>query len=97
MREVLPPNTVSKLFYFDNRIRSFYEKNNYKSIPFDGRAVQEMIEASRVELSELFNLIWGSSMGYHLLDKFYNYQGNVYEFFMCLDGQNRQSLTSKDW
>lgn len=97
MITALPPNTVSKLSYFDNRIRSFYEKHNYKSVPFDGRVVQEMIEASRIELSDLFLRIWGSSMGYHLLDKFFNYQGNVYEFFMCLDSQNRQSLTSKDW
>jgi len=97
MIAALPPNTVSKLFYFDNRIRSFYEKHNYKYIPFDGREVQEMIEASRKELSDLFLKIWGSSMGYHLLDKFYDYRGNVYEFFMCLDGENRHLLTSKDW
>ncbi len=97
MITALPPNTVSKLFYFDNRIRSFYEKHDYKFMPFDGRAVQEMIEASRVELSELFNIIWDSSMGYHLLDKFYDYRGNVYEFFMCLDSHNCQLLTSKDW
>ncbi len=97
MKAALAPNTVSKLFYFDSRIRSFYEKHNFKSVPFDGRMVQEMIEASRKELSELFLKIWGSSMGYHLLDKFYDKRGNIYEFFMCLDSQNRQLLTSKDW
>ena len=97
MTTALPPNTVSKLFYFDNRIRSFYEKHNYKSVPFDGRVVQEMIETSRIELSELFNKIWDSSMWYHLLDKYNDYRGNVFEFFMCFDSQNRQLLTSKGW
>jgi hypothetical protein len=97
MKAALAPNTISKLFYFDNRIRSFYEKHNFKSVPFDGREVQGMIEASRKELSELFLKIWGSSMGYHLLDKFYDNRGNIYEFFLCLDTQNRQLLTSKDW
>lgn len=94
---ILAANTVSKLYYFDNRIKSFYEKYNYQSVPFDDKIVQEMIEASRKELSELFLKIWGSSMGCHLLDKFYTYRGNIYEFFMCLDSQNRLLFTSKDW
>ncbi len=97
MKSALTPNTVTKLFYFDNRVRSFYEKHNYQAVPFDGRSVQEMIQSSRMELSELFLKIWGSSMGYHLLDKFYQYRGNIYEFFLCLDDQNRELFTSKDW
>lgn len=94
---MLPPNTISKLFYFDNRTRSFYEDHGFHSIPFDGHKVQEMIESSRKELSDLFLKIWGSSMGYHLLDKFYNCHGNVYEFFLCLDGKNIELFTTKDW
>lgn len=93
----LSSNTVSKLYYFDNRVRSFYEKHGFHSVPFDGREVQEMIKASQQELSSLFLKIWGSSMGYHLLDKFHNYRGNIYEFFMCLDGKNRDLFTSTDW
>ena len=93
----LAQNTVSKLFYFDNRIKSFYEKNGHTSMPFDGKKVQNMIDGSQLELNELFYKIWGPEMGYHLLDKFYNYQGNIYEFFMCLDSKNRELLTGKDW
>jgi len=93
----LPSNTVSKLFYLDNRVRSFYEKHGFNSVPFDGQKVQEMIDASHQELTELFLKIWGLSMGYHLLDKFYSYRGNIYEFFMCLDSTNREMFTGKDW
>ncbi|PKP08651.1 MAG: hypothetical protein CVU09_15005 [Bacteroidetes bacterium HGW-Bacteroidetes-4] len=97
MATTLHPNTVSKLYYLDNRIKSFYEKNGYSSIPFDGRKVQEMIQASQKELAELFLKIWGKSMGAHLLDKFYDNRGNVLDFYMSLDGQNRQLLSQKDW
>ncbi|MBN2729524.1 MAG: hypothetical protein JXR53_09905 [Bacteroidales bacterium] len=97
MATTLHPNTVSKLYYLDNRIKSFYEKNGYSSIPFDGRKVQEMIQASKKELAELFLKIWGDCMGAHLLDKFYTYQGNVLDFYMSLDGKNRQLLSQKDW
>lgn len=97
MAAALHPNTVSKLFYFDNRIKSFYEKNGFSSIPFDGRKVQEMIQASQKELAELFLKIWGASMGAHLLDKFYDYRGNVLDFYMSLDDKNRQLLSQKDW
>ena len=90
----LAPNTVSKLYYFDNRIKSFYEKNGYTNIPFDSQEVQKMIEKSELELNALFYKIWGSDMGFHLLDKFYDFRGNVYEFFMSLDAQNRNKLTS---
>lgn len=97
MATTLHPNTVSKLYYLDNRIKSIYEKNGYSSIPFDGRKVQEMIQASQKELAELFLKIWGKSMGAHLLDKFYDNRGNVLDFYMSLDGQNRQLLSQKDW
>ncbi|MCW3788501.1 hypothetical protein [Plebeiibacterium sediminum] len=93
----LAPNTLSKLYYFDNRIKSFYEKNGYTNIPFDGNKIQKMIEDSQLELNALFYKIWGSDMGYHLLDKFYDFRGNVYEFFMSLDSSNRELLTGKDW
>lgn len=93
----LPHNTISKLFYFDNRIKSFYEKHGYTSIPLDGVEVQKMINKSEQEITQLFHKIWGSSMGYHLLDKFYGFCGNIYEFFMCLDLKNRQRFTSVNW
>lgn len=93
----LSPNTVSKLYYFDNRIKSFYEKNGYTNIPFDGIKVQKMIEDSQLELNELFYKIWGSAMGYHLLDKFYDFRGNIYEFFMSLDPENREKFTTINW
>jgi len=93
----LSPNTVSKLNYFDNRIKSFYEKNGYTNIPFDSKEVQKMIEGSQLELNALFYKIWGSSMGYHLLDKFYDSRGNIYEFFMSLDVENRERLTTINW
>jgi hypothetical protein len=56
-----------------------------------------MIQASQKELAELFLEIWGKSMGAHLLDKFYDYRGNVLDFYISLDGQNRQLLSQKDW
>jgi hypothetical protein len=97
MATALHPNTVSKLYYLDTRIKSFYEKHGYSSIPFDGRKVQEMIQASQKELRELFVKIWGDFMGSHLLDKFYDYRGNVLDFYTSLDGSNRQLLSNKDW
>jgi hypothetical protein len=93
----LAPNTVSKLCYFDNRIKSFYEKNGYTNMPFDGKEVQKMIESSQLELNALFYKIWGSTMGFHLLDKFYEFRGNIHEFFMSLDSNNRELFTGKDW
>ncbi|WP_430811567.1 MULTISPECIES: hypothetical protein [unclassified Carboxylicivirga] len=93
----LAPNTVSKLYYFDNRIKSIYEKHGHTSIPFDGTKVQAMIHEAAKELVALFYKIWGSIMGYHLLNKFYDFRGNVYEFFMSLDSTNRELLTGKDW
>lgn len=93
----LHPNTISKLYYFDNRIKSFYEKHSYSSHPFDGEKVQEMILKTRKELSELFLKIWGSSMGKHLLDKFYDSRGNILDFYMSLDGRNRELFSNKDW
>ena len=97
MNTALAPNTVSKLYYFDTRIKNFYEKHGYNSVPFDGKAVQKMMDKSKLELKELFYKIWGSDMGYHLLDKFYSFQGNVHEFFMSLDGKNRQRFTTINW
>ena len=94
---VLAPNTVSKLFYFDNRIKSFYEKNGYTSLPFESKMVLKMIDDSQLELNELFFKIWGSTMGYHLLSKFYDFRGNVFEFFMSLDSDNRNRFTSINW
>lgn len=94
---VLAPNTVSKLYYFDNRIKSIYEKYGYTSLPFDGSMVQKIIEKSRKDIALLFDKIWGSSMGFHLLGKFYEFRGNIYEFFMSLDSNNRELFTGKDW
>lgn len=93
----LAPNTVSKLNYFDNRIKSYYEKHGNICVPLDGTRVQKMIDQAQNELRELFYKIWGSSMGYHLLDKFYGFRGNVFEFFMSLDAQNRERFTSINW
>lgn len=93
----LPSNTVSKLFYFDNRIKSFYEKNGYTNMPFDGKEVQKMIEGSQLELNALFYKIWGSTMGYHLIDKFYDSRGNILEFFTSLDPENRERFTTINW
>ncbi len=93
----LAPNTVSKLYYFDNRIKSIYEKHGHSSIPFDGTKVQDMIEESRKDIALLFDKIWGSSMGFHLLGKFYEFRGNVHDFFMSLDSSNRELFTGKDW
>ena len=93
----LATNTVSKLYYFDNRIKSIFEKHGHASMPFDGTKVQNMIEASRNEIAILFDKIWGSSMGFHLLGKFYEFRGNIHEFFMSLDSNNRELLTGKDW
>ncbi|WP_075604070.1 hypothetical protein [Saccharicrinis aurantiacus] len=93
----LSPNTVSKLYYFDSRIKSFYEKNGYTSLPFDGEKVQEMIDDSRLELNALFYKIWGSTMGFHLLSKFYSSNGNIYELFMSLDPENKEKFTTINW
>jgi hypothetical protein len=93
----LATNTVSKLYYFDNRIKSIFEKHGHTSMPFDGTKVQNMIEASRNEIAILFDKIWGSSMGFHLLGKFYEFRGNIHEFFMSLDSNNRELFTGKDW
>ena len=93
----LAPNTVSKLYYFDNRIKSIFERYGHASIPLDGIKVQKMIEESRNDIAVLFDKIWGSSMGFHLLGKFYEFRGNIYEFFMSLDNKNRELLTGKDW
>ena len=93
----LAPNTISKMYYFDNRIKSIYEKHGHTSIPFDGTTVQNMIEESRKEIAMLFDKIWGSSMGFHLLGKFYGFRGNIHEFFMSLDSNNRELFTGKDW
>jgi len=92
----LSPNTVSKLYYFNSRIKSFYEKNGYTSLPFDGEKVQEMIDASRLELNALFYKIWGSTIGFHLLDKFYS-SNDIYEFFMSLDPENKEKFTTINW
>ena len=93
----LAPNTVSKLNYFDNRIKSIFERYGHASIPLDGIKVQNMIEESRNDIALLFGKIWGSSMGYHLLGKFYEFRGNIHEFFMSLDSNNRELFTGKDW
>jgi hypothetical protein len=93
----LPHNTISKLYYFDIRIKSIYEIHGHTSIPFKGTLVQNMIEESRKDIALLFDKIWGSSMGYHLLGKFYEFRGNVHEFYMSLDGNNRELFTGKDW
>lgn len=97
MATELAPNTVSKLFYFDSRIKSFYEKYGYTSVPFDGARVQKMIEDARKDIAGLFRKIWGSSMGYHLLGRFYEFQGNVYEFYMSLDRNSHQLFSKTDW
>lgn len=93
----LAPNTVSKLYYFDNRIKSFYEKYGHACVPLDGAKVQQMIHEASKDFVPLFYKIWGSTMGYHLLNKFYDFRGNVFEFFMSLDAQNRERFTSINW
>lgn len=94
---LLPPNTVSKLYYFDNRIKNIYENHGFTSIPFNGSSLQGMIGKSRNEIAVLFERIWGSSMGYHLLGTFYAFKGNILEFYMSLDEHNRQLFSGKDW
>jgi hypothetical protein len=90
-------NTVSKLYYFDKRIKGFYEKQGYNSMPFDGVEVQKMIVDSQKELKELFYKIWGLTMGNHLLDIFYDFKGNIHEFYMHLDTQNQQLFSTINW
>ena len=90
-------NTVSKLYYFDKRITGFYEKQGYTSMPFDGMEVQKMIVDSQKELKELFYKIWGLTMGNHLLDIFYDFRGNIHEFYMHLDTQNQQLFSTINW
>lgn len=93
----LAPNTILKLYYFDKRIKNIYEKYGHTSIPFDGTKAQDMIHVSAKDLVALFYNIWGSIMGYHLLNKFYEFRGNVYEFFLSLDSNSRELFTGKDW
>jgi len=90
-------NTVSKLYYFDKRIKSFYEESGYTNIPFDYKEAQKMIDDSQKELTKLFFKIWGSTMAYHLLVKFYSLGGNILEFFMSLDSENRERFTTINW
>ncbi len=90
-------NIVSKLYYFDNRIKSFYEQHGHTALPFDGTEVQKMIVDSQKELKELFYKIWGLTMGNHLLDIFYDFSGNIHEFYIHLDTQNQQLFTTINW
>lgn len=93
----LSPDTISKLYYLDMRIKGIYHKNGHESIPIDGCLVQEMIDEARNEIAQLFRKIWGEFMGYHLLGKFYECQGNIFDFYMALDLENKNLFTDKDW
>ncbi len=93
----LASNTILKLYSFDTRIKCIFEKHGHTSLPFEGISIQNMIEESRKDITDLFNKIWGSPTDYHLLGKFYEFKGNVYAFFLNLDSNNRELLTNKDW
>jgi hypothetical protein len=95
--QTLPNNTVSKLSYFDKRIKSFYQKQGFINLPLDESKMPPLIESINDDLSALFLKIWGSSMGAHLLDKFYAYRGNILEFYLCLDAKNRELFSAIDW
>ena len=90
-------NTVSKLYYLDLRIRSFYEANGYNNIPFNSEKILQMIEASKNEISALFQKIWGSSMEVHLLHEFSDFEGNIYELYNSLDSTNRHNFSTINW
>ena len=93
----LPINTVSKLYYFDSRIKSIYEEYGYSSISFKRDIIRIMMDDTYAELSTLFKRIWGDHMGAHLLDKLYTFDGNILELYMSLDASNRESFSNKDW
>ena len=93
----LPKNTVSKLYYFDNRIKSIYEDYGYSSVSLESDIISIMIGDTYAALSTLFKKIWGNHMGAHLLDKFYSFEGNILELYMSLDCNNKQLFSSKDW
>lgn len=94
---VMKTKTVAKLYYFDKCIKSIYQKYGHTTIPFDGTKIQYIIAESGKDIVLLFDKIWGTSMGYLLLGKFYEFRGNVYEFFMNLDSDNRELFISKNW
>ncbi|MCU4176435.1 hypothetical protein [Carboxylicivirga sp. N1Y90] len=91
------PNTVSKLFFFDKRIKGFYEKQGYTSVPFDSIEIQKMIVESNKDLKKLFCNIWGVPRGNHLLDMYRELNGNIHEFFLHLDNHNQQLFTTINW
>lgn len=93
----LPKNTISKLYYLDNRIKSIYKDFGYSSVSLESDIISIMIDDTYAELSTLFKKIWGNHMGAHLLDKFYSFEGNILELYMSLDCNNKQLFSSKDW
>ena len=93
----IPINTISKLYYFDIRIKSIYKNYGYTSVPFERENIRMMIDETYAELSTLFKKIWGDSMGSHLLDKFYSFDGNILDLYMSLDCNNKLIFSKKDW
>jgi len=93
----IPTNTISKLYYFDNRIKSIYQDHGYTSIPFNREEALQMIDNTYADLSELFKKIWGDFMGAHLLDKYYSFSGNIFDLYMSLDSDNRHIFSNTDW
>jgi hypothetical protein len=93
----LPNNTISKLYYFDNRIKGIYKDYGYSSVSLESDIIRIMIDDTYAELSTLFKKIWGDYMGAHLLDKFYSFEGNILDLYMSLDANNRQIFSNKNW
>lgn len=90
-------NPVLKLYHFNNRLIAIYKKNGFKSIPFDSNEMAKVIETSEKDLTPLFVACFGKSMAFHLLDKFFTYRGDIFEFYGSLDTENKELFCQFDW
>ena len=87
---------VLKLHRFNKRINCIYREKGFSTLPFDKEKMKIIVKVSADDLSPLFLKCFGDD-GDHLLDKFYTYSGNIFEFFCCLDAENKELFVAFDW
>jgi hypothetical protein len=87
-----------KLNYFSKRLISIYEGHGFKNIPFERTQKQEMIKSCANDILAFFEKVFlDKELASHLVDKFYDYAGNINEFFCSLDNTNMDLILTRNW
>lgn len=89
--------SIIKLSHFSNRLRAIYKQNGFSSIPFNREEMATLINACQNDLEPLFKGCFGENTGLHLLNKFYTFRGDIFEFYGSLDDENSELFSQFNW